>query len=269
MRTALVQMRSTANVRDNLDSAKRLIEKAISLGAEFVMLPEAFAYIGPGAGKRAILEPLPAGGPILDQCRAMARTLATPLLLGGFHERAADGRAHNTAVHLDASGEVVSMYRKIHLFDVDLPDGTRLLESEATAPGDRAVVTQTAFGALGLTICYDVRFPALYQSLVEQGAVALAVPSAFTASTGKDHWHVLLRARAIECQAYVLAAAQWGSHGASRTSYGHSLIVDPWGCVIAECSDGDGVVVAELDIDKVRQARRVLPSLTHKRQFDS
>ncbi|NJN50621.1 MAG: carbon-nitrogen hydrolase family protein [Gammaproteobacteria bacterium] len=268
MRTAVVQMRSTADVEANLDSAARLVDRAADLGAEIALLPEAFAYIGPGSGKQAILEPLPGGGPILERCRRLARDRALPLLLGGFHERAADGRAHNTAVHLDATGEIVALYRKIHLFDVDLADGTRLAESDGTAPGAQAVVTQTAFGTLGLTICYDVRFPALYQALVDRGAVAIAVPSAFTASTGKDHWHVLLRARAIECQAYVLAPAQWGSHGQSRSSYGHSLIVDPWGCVIAECSDGEGVAVAELDIAKVNEARRGLPSLQHRRQFE-
>ncbi len=268
MRTAVLQMRSTAVVADNLAAAERLTERAAKLGAEFVLLPEAFAYIGPGAGKRAILEPLPAGGPILDRCRAIARTHGMPLLLGGFHERANDGRAHNTAVHLDASGEIVALYRKIHLFDVDLADGTRLAESDGTAPGDRVVVSQTPFGPLGLSICYDVRFPALYQSLVDNGAVAIAVPSAFTASTGKDHWHVLLRARAIECQAYVLAPAQWGNHGQGRASYGHALIVDPWGCVIAECSDGEGVAVAELDMAKVEEARRGLPSLRHRRPFE-
>jgi predicted amidohydrolase len=267
MRTAIVQMRSTPDVDANLAATERLVRRAASLGAEFALLPEAFAFIGPEAQKRELLEPLPTGGPILDRCRTLARETQIPILLGGFHERASDGRAHNTAVHLQANGEIVALYRKIHLFDVDLADGTRLAESDGTAAGNDAVVTSTAFGNLGLSICYDVRFPLLYQALVERGAIALAVPSAFTASTGKDHWHVLLRARAIECQAYVLAPAQWGHHWKARTSYGHSLIADPWGCVIAECSDGEGVAVAELDLAKVQEARRGLPSLQHKRTF--
>jgi len=267
MRAAVIQMRSTPDVDANLAAAERLAERARERGADCILLPEAFAFIGPDAGKRAMLEPLPEGGPVLERCRKLARGTRAHLILGGFHERAGDGRAFNTSVHLDPSGEIVALYRKIHLFDVDLADGTRLNESDGTAPGDRAVVTDTPFGALGLTICYDMRFPALYQALVDKGAVALSVPSAFTLSTGKDHWHVLLRARAIECQAYVLAPAQWGNHWKARVSYGHALIVDPWGCVVAECSDGDGIAVADLEIEKVHGARRQLPSLCHRRPF--
>jgi len=260
-------MRSTPDVDANLGTVERLVQRAVDSGAECVLLPEAFAYIGPDTGKREILEPLPSGGPILERCQALAARTAAHLILGGFHERADDGRAFNTCIHLDRGGAIVDLYRKIHLFDVDLADGTRLAESDGTAPGNRAVVTPTPFGLLGLSICYDVRFPALYQALVDRGAVALTVPSAFTLSTGKDHWHVLLRARAIECQAYVLAPAQWGNHWRTRTSYGHALIADPWGCVIAECSDGEGIAMADLDLEKVTQARTSLPSLDHRRPF--
>lgn len=267
MRTAVVQMCSTADVERNLASVAALVAKAVDRGAECVLLPEAFAFIGPDEKRRAILEPLPAGGPILAQCAALATKAGIHLVLGGFHERAGDGRAYNTCVHLGPGGDVRALYRKIHLFDVDLADGTRLSESDGTAPGDAAVVTETPFGLLGLTVCYDVRFPLLYQALVDRGAVALAVPSAFTLSTGKDHWHVLLRARAIENQAYVLAPAQWGAHGRGRVSYGHALIVDPWGCVVAECSEGDGVAIADLEIERVQDARARLPSLRHRRPF--
>ncbi len=267
MLTAVVQMRTTPDVSANLAAAEHWVKRAADRGAAFVGLPEAFAFIGPDVEKRAILEPLPDGGPILDRCIRLAQDAGVHLLLGGFHEQASDGRAHNTAVHLTPHGEIAALYRKIHLFDVDLADGTRLAESASTAPGDAAVVTEIPFGLLGLSVCYDVRFPALYQALVERGAIALAVPSAFTASTGKDHWHVLLRARAIECQAYVIAPAQWGPHWKTRVSFGHSLIVDPWGCVIAECSDGEGLAMADLDPAKVREARRALPSLEHKRPF--
>jgi predicted amidohydrolase len=265
MRAAVVQMRSTPDVTANLESAERLAARAVERGAQCVLLPEAFAFIGPDAQKQQITEPLPSGGPILERCRAMAAKNRIHLVLG-FHERSdVSGKAYNTCVHLGPDGEIVSTYRKIHLFDVDLPDGTRLSESDRTLPGGEVVVSPTPFGPLGLTICYDVRFPALYQQLVDKGAVALTVPSAFTMSTGKDHWHVLLRARAIECQAYVLAPAQWGHHHGSRTSYGHALIVDPWGCVIAECGEGDGVAIAELEMSAVTDARERLPSLRHRR----
>jgi len=266
MRTAVVQMRSTPDVAANLASAEQLTRRAAERGAQCVLLPEAFAFIGPDALKQQITEPLPQGGPILERCQALAAALQVHLILGGFHERSAQpGKAYNTCVHLDPGGAVVSLYRKIHLFDVDLPDGTRLNESDRTLPGSEIVVTPTPFGALGLSVCYDVRFPVLYQQLVDKGAVALTVPSAFTLSTGKDHWHVLLRARAIECQAYVLAPAQWGHHHGTRTSYGHALIVDPWGCVIAQCGEGDGIAIADLEISAVENARRRLPSLEHRR----
>jgi predicted amidohydrolase len=266
MRTAVIQMRSIPDVDANLASAERLTARAAERGAQCVLLPEAFAFMGPDAQKRAITEPLPAGGPILERCRALAATHRLHLILGGFHERSDHpDKAYNTCVHLDPSGAIVSCYRKIHLFDVDLADGTRLNESDRTLPGADIVVTPTPFGPLGLSVCYDVRFPELYQRLVDKGAVALTVPSAFTLATGKDHWHVLLRARAIECQAYVLAPAQWGHHHGNRTSYGHALIADPWGCVIAECGEGDGVAIADLDIAVVAEARKRLPSLEHRR----
>jgi predicted amidohydrolase len=266
MRTAVIQMRSTPDVGANLASVERLLERAAQRGAECVLLPEAFAFIGPDAQKQLITEPLPDGGPILKQCQTLAQRFSVHLVLGGFHERSGEpGRAYNTCVHLAPTGAIVSMYRKIHLFDVDLADGTRLNESDKTIPGAEIVVTPTPFGPLGLSVCYDVRFPELYQRLVDKGALAVTVPSAFTMSTGKDHWHVLLRARAIECQAYVLAPAQWGNHHGSRTSYGHALIADPWGCVIAECGEGDGVAIADLDTAVVLEARRRLPSLQHRR----
>jgi deaminated glutathione amidase len=266
LRAAVVQMRSTPDVAANLQRADALVREARALGAELVLLPEAFAYLGPDEGKLAVLEALPQGGPILAMFQTLARELDCELVLGGFHERASDpGRAFNTCVHLGSDGGIVSLYRKIHLFDVELADGTSLRESARTAPGAEVVVTPTAFGPLGLSICYDVRFPELYRQQAARGAVAVAVPSAFTLHTGRDHWHVLLRARAIESQAYVLAPAQWGRHHGSRVSYGHSLIVDPWGCIVAECSDGEGVAVATLDPELVQRVRKELPSLTHQR----
>jgi deaminated glutathione amidase len=266
LRAAVVQLRSTPDVAANLARVEGLVAEARALGAELVLLPEAFAYLGPEAEKLRIAEPLPEGGPILARCRELARNLECGLVLGGFHERADDAdKVYNTCVHVDRSGEVVSLYRKIHMFDVELTDGTHIKESARTAAGDSVVLTPTPFGLLGLSICYDVRFPELYRALAARGAVAITVPSAFTLHTGRDHWHVLLRARAIECQAYVLAPAQWGKHHGNRVSYGHSLIVDPWGCVIAECSDGEGVAVATLDPALVQRVRTELPSLQHRR----
>ena len=262
---AVAQMRTTPQLADNLAAVQRLTARARSRGAATVMFPEAFAYLGPDAGKQDILEPLPAGGPILAACQGIAREYGVHLILGGFHECSPEsGKSYNTCVHIAADGTVAASYRKIHLFDVALADGTRLEESARTLPGNTTVVTQLPFGTLGLSVCYDLRFPRLYEKLVDAGAIALTVPSAFTASTGKDHWHVLLRARAIECQCYVLAPAQWGHHHGARNSYGHALIVDPWGCVIAECGDGEGLAFAEIEVDRVARVRRELPSLQHR-----
>ena len=176
-------------------------------------------------------------------------------------------RCYNTSVYLNSRGEITAMYRKIHLFDVSIPDGPQLMESKQTGPGDKAVCVETPLGTLGLTICYDVRFPALYQRLVEMGAMALTVPSAFTATTGAAHWHALLRARAIENQCYVIAPAQHGQHSANRASYGHSMIIDPWGEVIAELPVGDGYAIAKVDPEHVVQIRQQIPSLANQRPF--
>jgi predicted amidohydrolase len=271
-RVGLVQLCATTDVAANLDTTERLVREAVADGARVVLLPEAFAFIGPDRLKREIVEPIVSDGgadtPILDRCRALARENGIELILGGHHETGdtVDGapKSYNTCVHIGPDGGILATYRKIHLFDVKLADGTELNESARTLAGDRAVVTDTAFGKLGLTICYDVRFPYLYQALVDSGAIAISVPSAFTATTGAAHWHTLLRARAIETQCYVLAPAQHGAHNERRRSYGHSLIIDPWGEIIAELDDGDGTVVADIDPARVLQVRRELPSLEHR-----
>lgn len=276
-RIAAVQLCATPDVDANLAAAERLVQAAADAGAAVAMLPEAFAYLGPEQGKREVLEPLPEPGtsndgfrpgPILTRCQALARDTGLHLILGGFHERAPEpDKSFNTCVHLDAEGAVTACYRKIHLFDVSLDDGTQLRESARTRPGDRAVTTELPFGTLGLSVCYDLRFPALYQRLADLGAIALTVPSAFTRPTGAAHWHVLLRARAIEAQCYVVAPAQHGRHWEKRASYGHSVIIDPWGEVLAEQADGDGVVLADVDPDRVAAVRRQVPSLEHRRPF--
>ena len=269
----IVQMCATSDVPANLQAATNLMEQAAAAGAQLVVVPEAFAYIGAERAGARWLEAVPAGadespGPILARCLEVARRTNAHLVLGGFPEKAADGRGHNTCLHVTPDGAVAAAYRKIHLFDVDLADGTRMRESRGTAPGDRTVVTETPFGKLGLTVCYDMRFPMLYQSLADQDVTAIAVPSAFLQTTGRAHWHVLLRARAIECQCYILAAAQHGDHRhRGRKSYGHALIADPWGEVIAECGEGDGFALAEVDPARVAAVRAELPSLANRRPF--
>jgi predicted amidohydrolase len=265
-KVAVTQMTSRSEVEENLRTAERLVRSAAEDGAELVVLPECFAYLGPEEGKLAIAEELPRGGPILERCQRLARETSAELVLGGFWERGPDGsRVRNACVHVGAEGDVRAVYRKIHLFDVDLPDGTKLVESDTVEPGAEPVVTDAPFGKLGLSVCYDLRFPELYRRLVDAGAIALAIPAAFTLTTGKDHWHVLLRARAIEAQSWVLAAAQYGHHVGNRRSYGHALIADAWGTVVAECSDGEGFAAAWLDTEQVDRVRAALPSLRHRR----
>jgi len=265
-RVGLIQLCATPDVQANLATAEALARRAVTQGAEVVMLPEAFAQLGPPAERLAIAEPRPEGGPILERCRALARRLEAELLLGGFPERmAGERRTGNTAVHLDRQGQIVARYRKIHLFDVDLPDGTRLRESESTAPGEVGVLTPMPFGLCGLTICYDLRFPTLYEQLADGGAQALAVPSAFTATTGPLHWHTLLRARAVECQCWVLAPAQVGLHFGHRVSYGHTLAVDPWGRIHLDLGRRQGVGVVDVDPAAVAEVRSRLPSLANRR----
>lgn len=277
-RTAVVQLCATPDVAANLATTAALVNQARAAGAEVILLPEAFAFLGPESSKVELLEALPdsvasdadaAGftpGPILRHCQQLARQTGSHLILGGFHERApVAGRSRNTCVHLDPSGRIRALYRKIHLFDVSLADGTQLRESARTEPGEEIVTTELPFGVLGLSICYDIRFPYLYQALVDRGAVALTAPSAFTATTGAAHWEVLLRARAIECQSYVLAPAQHGHHWGTRRSWGHSMIIDPWGRIVAECREGDGVAVADIDPAEIARVRQQLPSLEHRR----
>lgn len=269
-RVALVQLCATADVDANVTTAERLARDAADGGADVILLPEAYAFIGAHQAKLEIVEPIiepserPA--PILDRFRALAADTGTEIVLGGHHELAAThpDMCYNTCVHVDADGDVRAAYRKIHLFDVSLDDGTTLAESARTLPGRDVVVTDTALGTLGLSVCYDVRFPYLYQALADAGAIAICVPSAFTATTGAAHWHTLLRARAIESQCWILAPAQHGAHGGQRRSYGHSLVVDPWGEVVAELADGDGILYAEVDPERVAAVRRQLPSREHR-----
>ena len=262
---AAVQLNSQADISQNLDHCRRLVQRAKARGAEVVLLPENFAFFGPEADKRKVAESL-ADGVVARALTEMARDNALCVIGGGFPERSADAeRPHNTLLVVGANGAPLATYRKIHLFDVELGSGGSYSESAATSAGSSLVVVEVGGFKLGLSICYDLRFPELYRALSEQGAEVLLVPAAFTLHTGKDHWHVLLRARAIEAQAFVIAAAQHGAHPGGRHTYGHSLIVDPWGTVIAEASDGVGLVSATLERARLEAVRRSLPSLLHRK----
>ena len=268
-RVAVVQHNAGTDVEQNLSTLETLSTQAACEGAQLITWAEAFAYLGRHEGKKEILEPLPGGGPILQRCQNLARSLSCDLLVGGFHEAMPGDteRCYNTSVYLNSNGEITAMYRKIHLFDVSISDGPQLMESKQTGSGESAVCVASPMGTLGLTICYDLRFAALYQRLVDMGAMALTVPSAFTATTGAAHWHSLLRARAIENQSYVIAPAQHGRHSTNRASYGHSIIIDPWGEILAELPDGDGYAIADVDPERVAQIRQQVPSLANRRPF--
>lgn len=257
-------MNSTGERERNLDDAMALIDAAAARGAELIALPENVDFIGPQGVKVAAAEPLE--GPTFARFAAKARERQVHLLAGSIAETSAvPGEARNTSVLFGPDGARLAVYRKIHLFDVDLADGSRFRESDVVEPGADVVTAETPLAILGMSICYDLRFPELYRALAARGAEVLLVPSAFTMLTGKDHWEVLLRARAIENTSWLIAPAQSGQHGHGRSSYGHAMIVDPWGIVVARCSDGPGVCVAELDPDVLTRVRGAIPSLKHRR----
>lgn len=259
-------MNSGDDVGKNLAVAEELLQAAARGGADLAGLPETWTYMGSARRHHEVAEPVP--GPTSERLAAAARR-HTMWVLGGSILEAADGRIHNTSLLFDRSGELVARYRKIHLFDVQLPGQPPIRESFTYTPGEELVTAETEFGRVGLSICYDLRFPELYRSLTMSGAEVLFVPSAFTYETGKDHWEVLLRARAIEDQAFVVAPAQWGTWGPqeqNRRCFGNSMAVDPWGRVLARASDeGTGVTFADLDLEELRRVRDRLPALRHRR----
>lgn len=264
MRIAAVQMTSGSDRSANLDAAARLLRKAANLGAEFIGLPENFSWMGVETERQAHAEAL--DGPTFSWVAAMARELGVTVLGGTLLESGAPGgRLYNTSVLHGPDGARLGLYRKMHLFDVEVGDGQRYRESAAVAPGDEVVVADSPAGKVGLSVCYDLRFPELYRRQSAAGAVLLTVPAAFTLMTGKDHWEVLLRARAIENQCWVLAPAQQGRHPGERLTFGHAMVVDPWGLVTARCSEGPGVAVADLDLALLERVRRDLPALQHRR----
>lgn len=266
-RLACVQTSSTNDMAANIAAASHLIREAGDAGADLIALPEVVALIEPD--RNALVEHAvdEADHPALHAFAALAHETGAWILVGSLTVLAGAGRVANRSLLLGADGTIVGRYDKIHMFDVDLPGGESYRESDTYRPGRDICVAPTPWGALGMTVCYDVRFPELYWALARAGADYLSVPSAFTRQTGAAHWHVLMRARAIETGCYVFAPAQCGEHGGGRRTYGHSLIIDPWGTVLAELGEEVGVMVAEIDPAKVGDARRALPTLAQERPF--
>ncbi len=267
-KAAMIQMRSGLSPNANIETAVRLIGEAKAAGADYVQTPEMtnimeikrerlFATIVPEESDTSLVT-----------LRELAKKLSIFVHIGSLAVKLAGERAANRSFLIAPSGEIVARYDKIHMFDVDLANGEIYRESRNYRPGEQAVLCDLPWGRLGLTVCYDLRFPALYRALAEAGATMLAIPSAFTQQTGEAHWHVLNRARAIENGCFVFAAAQGGKHENGRDTYGHSLIIDPWGRILAEGGLEPGVVMAEIDLAQVSKARARIPSLQHGRRFE-
>jgi deaminated glutathione amidase len=257
-------MNSTAEAARNLETADRLVRRAVGDGATLIVLPEKWTVLGTGADLRAGAQAL--DGPAVSWARAVARELGVELIAGSISE-AVEGeqKLRNTCVHVGPDGEVHAVYRKIHMFDVEV-EGRVYRESEHEQPGEEAVLSRTADGVeIGLSVCYDLRFPELYRLLAVEGARVLSIPSAFTLATTRDHWETLLRARAIENQCFVVAPNQIGEHPPGNRSGGRSMIVDPWGVVLAQAPDKEAFALAELDLARQDEVRRSLPSLANRR----
>ena len=263
---AAVQMLATSDKEANLREAEGWIRQAHAEGARLVVLPEVFNWRGRGRETAANSEPVP--GSSTERMSALAAELGLYVLAGSILEAAdAEGRAYNTSVLVGPGTGIIAKYRKIHLFDVDIEGEAPIRESEFRRPGEAVVLADTPLCPMGLSICYDLRFPELYRQLSAAGAKVIFVPSVFTVPTGRAHWEALLRARAIENQVYIIAPDQTGDHPASMSAYGHSMIVDPWGKVIAEADTEPGLVLAPIDLDYLENVRRRLPALSHRKAF--
>jgi predicted amidohydrolase len=264
LRAAAVQLNSTEDTDRNLATADRLVREAADRGARLIVLPEKWNVLGTAEQMAAAAEEL--DGRTIGWARTIARELAVDVIAGSIVERIpGELKSANTSVHIDPQGEVRAVYRKIHMFDVEV-DGVVYAESEIEQPGDGVVVSELADGfRVGMSVCYDVRFPELYRDLADRGAEVVVVPSAFTLATTRDHWEILLRARAIENQCFVIAPNQIGPHPPGHRSGGRSMIIDPWGLVLATASDKEAVIVADLDLQRLDEVRQRLPALAHRR----
>ena len=264
MRVGVVQLCSSDDLAANLEAARARVHEAVERDAELVALPENFAFLRREGQAIPCAQGL--GGEIVGQLREWARHHGIWLVGGTFPEIVpGESRIHNTSVLVSPAGEIAAVYRKIHLFDVDLGPGAAYRESAVIAPGEEVVVGAPEIGGIGLSICYDLRFPELYRELSRRGVRFIAVPSAFTPETGKDHWEVLLRARAIENQCFVLAPAQCGRHSPERASHGRSLVIDPWGLILAQAGDRPATLVVDCDGEEIEAVRRRIPALRHRR----
>jgi deaminated glutathione amidase len=261
---AAIQMTSLPDLRHNLSQAEELIDLAVRRGVELVSLPENFAFLGNESAK------IQQAAEIAIESEKFLKTIAQRhqimILGGGYPAPATDGKVYNTALLIGKDGKELARYEKVHLFDVELPDGNIYQESNMIVAGEKnaPVYASEQYGNLGLSVCYDVRFPELYRAMTQAGANVLFVPAAFTAFTGKDHWQVLLQARAIENTSYVIAPAQTGQHNSRRQSHGHAMIVDPWGVVLADAGTEPGMAIATIEPRRLEQVRRQMPSLNHR-----
>lgn len=263
LRVAIVQMNSQDDKTVNVSAAMAGIERAAREGARLVSLPEVWTYLGPSEGNAGAAETIP--GPLTDQLAATARDLDIYLHAGSIYERVeGEARIYNTTVVFDPQGEITGTYRKIHMFDVDLDEDTSYRESDTVAPGDDIVTVDVDGTAVGLAICYDLRYPELFRILTLRGADVIMLPAAFTLATGRDHWEPLIRARAIENQVFMVAAGQVGQHPPGRWCYGRSLIVDPWGVPVSQASDTPTVIGATLDLAQLQRVRRQIPSVANR-----
>ena len=267
-RAACVQLRSSDDVAENIRVTSDFIREARAKGADFIATPENTTLMAPDGGAKLEKSFSEDADPALPAFRHLAEELGAWLLIGSLAIKVSDTKTANRSFLIDPKGRIATRYDKIHLFDVDLPSGETYRESNTVAGGARAVTSELPWGTIGLSICYDLRFPKLYRALAHKGAFLLTVPSAFTETTGKAHWHVLLRARAIENGAFVMAPAQGGTHANGRQTYGHSLIIAPWGEILAEGGTEPGVIVADIDPAAVTNARSRVPSLRHDRDFE-
>jgi predicted amidohydrolase len=267
-RAAMIQMRSGLTPAANIDDAARMIGEAKSAGADYVQTPEMTNVLAANRTQLFSIAVDEEADASLVSLRDVARKLGLYVHVGSLAIKISPDRAVNRGFLIDPKGEIAARYDKIHMFDVDLEGGESYRESRTYRPGEQAVLADLPWGRLGVTICYDLRFPALYRALAEAGATMLTVPSAFTVQTGEAHWHVLNRARAIENGSFLFAAAQCGKHESRRETYGHSLIVDPWGRILAEGGVEPSVVMAEIDLGEVAKARSRIPSLQHGRRFE-
>ncbi len=268
-RVALVQTNSSDDMAANIKAASARIRAAGETGADFILTPETVALMEPRTAPLLEKTWFEDDDPALAEFRGLAAELGVWLLIGSIVVKIADDKLVNRSYLVDAGGAIAARYDKIHLFDVDLPDGESYRESKNYSHGGAAQIAETPWGKLGMTVCYDLRFAHLYRALAQAGASFLTVPSAFTKVTGQAHWHVLLRARAIETGCYVIAPAQCGDHAQGRQTFGHSLVVDPWGEVLTDAGEEPGVVSVEIDPARVTTARSAIPSLVHDRDFSA